>query len=234
MMKKPTKRRKPTASSITDPTDSTAVVLAPVAAATEFGDLFLPAPWARGENFLTIPRDARDEELYALLAGLRRTGESFRWYLGDVLVAIQKRFGVQKKQVIVLTFGVNAREAEKCAQVAWAFPWEPDAAQSLRRPPPASWSHHYEALLECGDPTEASRWVALAAADGWSVMDLREKIRAAKRPETSAATSIALDTTDLYRAVRRIKTINLTTLDASSRRTLKDDLHPLVEFWERL
>lgn len=95
-----------------------------------------------------------------------------RWWVGDWLRFGERRYGERYTQAIQET-GIRYKTLANLAWVAGRFEFS-------RRRENLSWSHH-EAVAGLDDPEEQDRLLDQAAEHGWSVIELREQARRAKK-----------------------------------------------------
>jgi len=109
--------------------------------------------------------------------GLRRFSEATQWWWGDwSLFGAQKAYGEIKQQAEAI--GLDEHVLRNYRSVARAF-------ELSRRRDNLSWGHH-EAVLGLSDPSKQDEMLAQAEAEGWSVADLRARVRLHKNEELGA------------------------------------------------
>jgi len=122
---------------------------------------------------------ARELDVRGWLLTGKRLGtvtRSSQWWLGDWVRYGTGRWGEKYKEASRIT-GYDVHSLRNIAYVAGAI--EPS-----RRRDDLTYSHHAE--VSALEPDEQDKWLALAAAEGMSVADLRIELRAARRADEGA------------------------------------------------
>lgn len=128
-----------------------------------------------GENFLEVPTDASDEEIRLTFKSLRKVAYAYQWWVGDLLCAIDRLRGSDRAKAILEEFEVSEASAYRYWKVC-------RHVEHYKRLKCSTFNHHAVALEECGDVALSLDWVKRASEAKWSVAQLRQQIRASKRP----------------------------------------------------
>jgi hypothetical protein len=146
------------------------------------------------------------------------------WWLGDWLAFGQAKYGRRYKEGIALT-GLEYKTLRNYAMVARRF-------DVSRRRDDLSFQHHAEVCSLADD--DQDRWLAVAAAGGWSKNELRRRRRVAARESDGADTDGAVFRLTLKRhrermwreAARRsdcaLETWIVQVLDEAARSTVEE------------
>ena len=177
-----------------------------------------------GMNSLRFLGDLSDEEMLEVCGVLRRIEGTLAWLVGDFLCEVGRLRGDSRASELIEYFGVG----ERWAYHAWLTcrKWPVGA-----RVQGCSFTHHRDALQEAGSLEEALPWARRAAAEGWSVAEMRRQMRA-KPPGAAGAKRLSFS--DLYGAVAWARRIAPAALTETDRATLRQDLRPLIDFYQQL
>lgn len=179
-----------------------------------------------GANYLKLADDTPAEALRAVFGGLRRVANSIQWLAGDFFCQVASLRGDALAQQLMAEWDVSYSRASAVRHVCALIPADLRVAT-------LSFSHHEQAI-QCTDTVaEALQLLQSAAANRWSVAQMR---RGAARALSAAAKSAPGGSgyRDVYALVRRCEQLRRAELDETTRRQLKSELRPLVEFWEQL
>lgn len=125
------------------------------------------------ETALEIPEDLSQERWLELGDGLRRLGQGYQWWIGDWLVAGEKRYGA--------TFDLATRVTGLDESSLKVYKWVSGRVEKFTRVNFLSWSHHRE--VADLDPREQAEWLATAADRSWSKSQLASELAASKRTQ---------------------------------------------------
>jgi len=111
-------------------------------------------------------------------------GRCIQWLLGDWIAYGNAKFGERYARASQIT-GYDPQTLMNMVYVASRF-------TSSRRRENLSWSHHE--TLAALDREEQERWLDTAAANRWSVSDLRMMLRTSRRSVGGAGESATIET----------------------------------------
>lgn len=120
---------------------------------------------------LAINEDMPFEEWVALGRKLGAMANSSAWWIGDWVNQGEIVYGGKYEEALAIT-GLDYQTLANCAHVARAFP------EISRRREKLSFGHH--ATLTALEPSEQDEWLARSAEQEWSVMQLRNELRASR------------------------------------------------------
>jgi len=117
------------------------------------------------------PAELTFEEWTAIGNTLQQVGASLNWWIGDWLNYGEGKWGEMYAQAVEVT----GWEYDRLRTTKWVA----NAVKLSFRKDNLSWTHHvHVAGLE---PTEQSKWLELATANGWRSGQLRDAIKASKQ-----------------------------------------------------
>lgn len=129
------------------------------------------------ECYLVVRGEPTIEDWRVAVDNLARVGRNSQWWLGDLLLYGEFRWGECVYQYIESEYGIDAQTAANAKFVASRFP-----PASRRRE--LTWSHYAELAGLAGTaPEQAAQIADEAAREGLSTRDVRERVRATKPPE---------------------------------------------------
>jgi hypothetical protein len=101
------------------------------------------------------------------------------WWLGDALAEGEAMLGEEYAQVesVADCFGINRDRLRQCQ-------WVAERVEPAVRTPALSWSHHYRVAALPRD--EQLKRLAEAAAEEWTVSELRREVAANGKPDPVA------------------------------------------------
>lgn len=132
----------------------------PITTATNMGR------WEYDANRLTVDPDITFDEWAGLMASTTRMAESVQWWLGDVYLFGEAKFGEEASQALDAS-GVAFKTIQNYAWVAKAIP-------AYARVDGVSWSVHAE--LASLPESERDLLLAKAAENAWTVNETRREL----------------------------------------------------------
>lgn len=151
------------------------------------------------------------------------------WWIGDWL-----NFGVNEYGDKSKLAGEYAEELGLSPDTLRRVMIVSKAVEVGRRLPSLSWSHHLEvAPLSVRDQ---KRWLAKALEEKWSVSQLRCAIREAQAEfsEPSIPRPSFIPINWVNEGLRHLRSLPVEKWDTDQRKTLKNELKPIVELYESL
>jgi phage N-6-adenine-methyltransferase len=121
------------------------------------------------ETALDLPEGLTEEQWAELGDGLRRLGQGYQWWIGDWLVAGEKKYRSTFDEAVRIT-GIEQGTLK-------IYKYTAEHVEKLRRHNFLSWSHHYEVAALPADQQED--WLERSLAGQWSVAQLRAEIKGA-------------------------------------------------------
>lgn len=160
-------------------------------------------------------------------SSLAKASRSLQWWIGDWLNYGVREYGDKKALAIehAGTFGVQSD----------AIRWMMHVSDKVvTRVTSLSWSHHREVCAL--SPREQGQWLAKAQENDWSVSELRQALRQDGK-EMGDADGEAVGFNPLRMALdfnRWATRQDVAKLAPEARASLKVELRPVVELWEKL
>ncbi len=127
------------------------------------------------ETALDLPEGLTEEQWAELGDGLRRLGQGYQWWIGDWLVAGEKKYRSTFHEAVRIT-GIEQGTLK-------IYKYTAQHVQKLRRRNFLSWGHHREVAALPAD--QQDYWLDRATGQQWSRDQLRAEIAAARRTDTS-------------------------------------------------
>ncbi len=127
------------------------------------------------ETALDLPEGLTEHQWAELGDGLRRLGQGYQWWIGDWLVAGEKKYGSTFDKAVRIT-GIERSTLKIYKHTA-------KRVQKFNRLNLLSWTHHFQVVDLPAD--QQKLWLQRAVENGWSKSELRAEIAAAKRTDTS-------------------------------------------------
>jgi N6-adenosine-specific RNA methylase IME4 len=119
------------------------------------------------ETALELPENLSFEDWERTGALLGRIGRACQWWIGDWLNFGERKYGEKYSQAMEAT-GYEYSTLNSFRYVAQQI-------ELVRRRTSLSWSHHE--TVAALDPPEQDDWLEKAAAEGWSVSELRRQLK---------------------------------------------------------
>lgn len=135
-----------------------------------------------GPTSLTIPKDVTWAEYEAGLEMFGRMARSSPWWIGDLLVAAEGKWGERFAQALECT-GL----AEGTLRT---YKYISGRVRSSIRMDKLSHAHH--GLVASCEERDQVKWLQLAATNGWSVSELRDAMRGEDKDEEPVDDELAL------------------------------------------
>jgi dipeptidyl aminopeptidase/acylaminoacyl peptidase len=166
---------------------------------------------------------------------LCRAGAYLNWWLGDWMLFGVKEYGDRAKAAVdgAAEIGMSVDQLKAAIYVS-------EHVQETIRITSLSWSHHRE-VAKLPDEKQQKRWLALAQVNNWSVSELRSEMRKAGAEgqpiaeRGSVSFSISAWANDGQRWIRIRENAAPVNLWPEEQRTaIKDQLRPIVEFYNKL
>jgi hypothetical protein len=174
-------------------------------------------------------KDGLDFEAWKQVgASLAKASRSLQWWIGDWLNYGVKEYG-DKRTLAVDHASLFGIQAESVRNYMWV------CQKVVSRLTTLKFGHHQEVASLA--PNEQKHWLKMADDEQWSVSDLRQAIREDGKDTTRTEDADASGFNPLRFALdfkRWATHQDVSTWDKDRRDTLKRDLKPVVELWEKL
>lgn len=130
---------------------------------------------------LALPDDLSFDEWRALGGPILGAARASMWWVGDWIIAGKAKWGSTYVTAIELT-GLSASTLKTAVSVC-------RRVETSRRRHDLPFHHHVEVVNAVEDPGEWGGWFEAAAVGGWSVQELRVKLREARALPTDSTDS---------------------------------------------
>lgn len=128
------------------------------------------------DTSLVVHEDVSYDDWLEIGDALARIGRAHQWWIGDWLRYGERQWGEKYDEAIART-GLDYDTLTN-------YSWVSGSVQSSLRREQLSWSHHQ--VVSALDADDQDKWLSDADTNGWTVRELKQRIRSRQEPDPPA------------------------------------------------